>query len=102
MPEHAWPHSTKIPSLICSFNRHVTACKKTNFITPIVFEILKLENPAIWLAQSIFVFDHGHLKLHDEFKAFIDMKLHAQNQLYTSVPLWACLTTPNYTYIINL
>ena len=30
---------------------------KTNFITPIVFEILKFKNPAIWLADSIFAFN---------------------------------------------
>ena len=28
--------------------------QKINFITPIVFEILKLKNPAIWLVESIF------------------------------------------------
>ena len=28
--------------------------------------------------------DHAHLKLHDQFVALIDMKLHAQNQLYIS------------------
>ena len=29
--------------------------------------------------------DHAHLKLHDQFDPLIDMKLHAQNQLYTSI-----------------
>ena len=29
--------------------------------------------------------DHPHLKLHDQFVALTDMKLHAQNQLYTSI-----------------
>ena len=29
--------------------------------------------------------DHAHLKLDDQFVALIDMKLHAQNQLYTSI-----------------
>ena len=29
--------------------------------------------------------DHAYLKLHDQFVAFIDMKLHAQNQRYTSI-----------------
>ena len=28
---------------------------------------------------------HAHLKLHDQFVALIDMKLYAQNQLYTSI-----------------
>ena len=28
--------------------------QKINFISPIVFEMLKLKNPAIWLAESIF------------------------------------------------
>ena len=59
--------------------------QKINFITSIVFEILKLKNSAIWrLAKSIFTFDHAHLKLHDQFIALIDMKLHAQNELYMS------------------
>ena len=58
---------------------------KINFITPIVFEILKFKNLAIWFAKSIFVFNHAHLKLHDQIVALIDMKLHAQNQLYTSI-----------------
>ena len=30
--------------------------EKINFILPIVFEILKFKNPAIWLAESIFAF----------------------------------------------
>ena len=59
--------------------------QKINFITPIAFEILKLKNPAIWLAESIFAFNHAHLKLHDQFVALIDMKLHAQNQLYALI-----------------
>ena len=46
--------------------------QKFNFITPIVFE-----TPAIWLAKSIFA-----------FVALIDMKLHAQNELYTSISFW--------------
>ena len=29
--------------------------------------------------------EHVHLKLHDQFVALIDMKLHAQNQLYNSI-----------------
>ena len=29
--------------------------------------------------------DYAHLKLHDQFVALIDMKLHAPNQLYTSI-----------------
>ena len=28
--------------------------------------------------------DHAHPNLHDKFITLIDMKLHAQNQLYTS------------------
>ena len=50
----------------------------------IVFEILKLKN-----LQSdcprLFAFDHANLKLHDQFVALIDMRLHSQNQLYTSI-----------------
>ena len=58
--------------------------QKINFITPIVFKIMKLKNPAISMAESIFAFNHAHLKLHDQFVALTHMKLHAQNQLYTS------------------
>ena len=75
MPGHAWPCSSKITSSIRRFN----------FITPTVFDILKLKNSAIWLVESIFAFNHAHLKLHDQFVALIDMKLHAQNKLYTSI-----------------
>ena len=28
---------------------------------------------------------HTYLKLHDQFAALIDIKLHSQNQLYTSI-----------------
>ena len=82
--------------------------QKINFITPIVFEILKLKNPAIWLAKSIFAFDHVHLKLHDQLVALIDMKLHAQNQLYISISFWVikvlkaslvCLGIPDHTHL---
>ena len=61
---------------------------KNNFVTPIVFEILKLKNPSIRLAESIFAFNYPHLKLHDQFIALIDTKLHGQNQLYTSFSFW--------------
>ena len=46
-----------------------------------------------------------HLKLHDQFAALIDMKLHAQNQLYTSFSFWnikvlkASLGMPDHTHI---
>ena len=50
--------------------------------------ILKFKNPAIWLAKSIFAFNHTHLKLRDQFEVLIDMKLHAQNQLYNPVSFW--------------
>ena len=59
--------------------------QKINVITPIVFEILKFENPAILLADSIFAFNHACLKLHDQFVALIAMKLNAHNQHYTSI-----------------
>ena len=59
--------------------------QKINFITPRVFEISKLKNHAIRLADSIFTFNYAHLKLYDQFVALIDMKLHAKNQLYTSI-----------------
>ena len=79
--------------------------QKMNFITPIVFEISKFKNPAIWLAESIFVFNHVHLKLYDQFVALIDMKLHAQNQLYISISFWdikvlkASLCKPDHTHL---
>ena len=61
--------------------------RKINFIpslvfeilkVPIIFEILKFENLAVRLAESFFAFNHAHLKLHDQFVALIDMKLHAK------------------------
>ena len=52
---------------------------------PIIFEILKFENLAVRLAESFFAFNHAHLKLHDQFVALIDMKLHVKNQLYASI-----------------
>ena len=32
--------------------------------------------------------DHTHLNLHEQLITEIDMKLHAQNQLYTSFSFW--------------
>ena len=61
---------------------------KINFIIPVVFEILELKNPATRLAEIIFAFNHPHLKLHHQFVVLIDMKLHAQNQLYASISFW--------------
>ena len=43
---------------------------KNQLLTPNGFEILKFKNPAIWLAESIFVFNPTHQKLHDQFAAF--------------------------------
>ena len=37
------------------------------------------------IRQEHFAFNHVHLKLYDTFVALIDMKLHAQNQFYTSI-----------------
>ena len=62
--------------------------QKIDVIPPIVFEILKFKNPALWLVKSIFAFNHVHLKLNNRFVALIDMRLHAQNQLYTSISFW--------------
>ena len=59
--------------------------QKINFTPPIVFEILKLKNPEIWLAESIFAFNDAHPKLQGQFVALVYMKLHAQNQLYNSI-----------------
>ena len=35
--------------------------------------------------MSFFAFNHAHLKLCNQFVASIDMTLHVQNQLYTSI-----------------
>ena len=57
------------------------------------------------MADSIFAFNHAHLKLHDQFAALINMKLHAQNQLYTSISfrdikvLKASLGMPGHTHL---
>ena len=67
--------------------------------------ILKFKNPAIWLAKSIFAFNHTHLKLRDQFEVLIDMKLHAQNQLYNPISFWdievfkSSLGMPNHIHI---
>ena len=81
-------------------------CNRTPFIdrlvSPIVLEIIKFKNSAIWLAKSIFALNHAHLKLHDQFVVLTDMKLHlhnqfitlinkklhAKNQLYTFLSFW--------------
>ena len=34
---------------------------KINFIPPLVFEIWKFKNPAIWLVKSIFAFNSKHI-----------------------------------------
>ena len=101
--------STQNHTSICTFNRHEPACKKNNFITLILFEILKFKKPENWLAESIFAVNHAHLKLHDQFAALIDMKLQAKNQLYTSITvfeiskfsktLWAELGIPDHTHL---
>ena len=102
-PGHAWPRLPKITSPVCSFNRYVPACKKINFLTLKIFETLKPKNPAIWLADSISTFNHAQLKLHDQFVALTDMKMKAQNQLYTSIGFWdikvvkASLGMPGHT-----
>ena len=55
---------------------------KINFGTPTVFEMYKFQKP-LWVCQGMS--DHAHLKLRNQFVALIDLKLHAQNQLYTSI-----------------
>ena len=47
--------------------------------------------------------DYAHLKLHDQFVALTDMKLHAPNQLYTSICFWdkilkASLSLPGHIW----
>ena len=37
--------------------------QKINFMPPIVFEILKFKNPAIWLAEGIFAFFNSRTRL---------------------------------------
>ena len=87
MPGHAWPRPPKITSSISSFTRYLPACNQLyNFNS--FWGILKLKNPGIWLAESIFAFNDTHLKLHDQFEALIDMILHAKNQIYNSITFW--------------
>ena len=57
-------------------------CPKINFGTPTVFEIYKLQKP-LW--ASLGMPDHENLKLHDQFVALLDIKLHAENQRHTSI-----------------
>ena len=56
-----------------------------NFATPTTFYIYMFQKP-LWAILDMP--DHAHLKLHDQFVVLIDMKLHAQNQLYTSICFW--------------
>ena len=58
---------------------------KINSGTPIIFEIYKFQKPD-WVCLSIL--DQAHLKLHDQFVILKDMKLHAHNELYTSICFW--------------
>ena len=56
------------------------------------------------MAESIFVLNPAHLKLHDQFVPLIDMKLLAQNQLDKSISFWdvkdleASLSMPGYAW----
>ena len=61
---------------------HKGRCPKINLGTPTVFEIYKIQK-SLWTCLGMP--DYPHLKLHDQFVALIDMKLHTQNQLYTSL-----------------
>ena len=56
-----------------------------NPFSPTVFEVYKFQKP-LWAYLGMP--DHTHLKLHDQFAALIDMKLHAQYQPYTSISFW--------------
>ena len=58
---------------------------KINLGTPTVFEIYKFQKP-LWTCLGMSA--HAHLKLDGQFVALIDMKLHAQNQLFTSISFW--------------
>ena len=86
MPDHS--HLKSYHQFVALTDMYLHAKKTNNFITSIVFEILKLKNPAIWLAESILAFNHALLKLHDKFVALIDMKLHVQNEIYNSIGFW--------------
>ena len=60
-------------------------CPKINFATTTVFETYKFQKP-LW--PCLGMPDNAHLKLHDQSVALINMKFHAQNQLYTSISFW--------------
>ena len=74
---------------------------KINYGTPTVFEIHKFQKP-FWACLGMP--GCAHLKLHDQFVALIDVKLHAQNQLYTSINFWdikvlkVSLRMPDHTH----
>ena len=57
MPGHAWPHSCKITSSICSFNRYVPACNKWTYTSNSSQKLLMFKNPGIWLAKNVFAFN---------------------------------------------
>ena len=40
------------------------------------------------MTESIFAFNIAYLKLHGQFGALTDMKLHAKSQFYTSISFW--------------
>ena len=55
-------------------------------------------------------YDHTHLNLQNQFITLTDMKLHAQNQLYTSfsfldlqvlIASLACMSMPDHTHLIS-
>ena len=52
---------------------------KINFIPPIVFEILKFKNPAIWLAESILAFFFADMQINRIIKVIIVNDLNAKN-----------------------
>ena len=60
---------------------------KNQLLTPNGFEILKFKNPAIWLAESIFVFNPTHQKY------MINL------QLLALKPFWVCLSRPDHTHL---
>ena len=49
---------------------------KINFISPLVFETLKV------LIDSLGMPDYTHLKSHHQYVTLTDMYLHTKNQLY--------------------
>ena len=75
-----WP--TDIVMVVISWDHFLLRCRdlKINFGTPTVSENYKFQK-FLWACLA-------KLKLHDQFVALIDMKLHAQNEPNSSFIFW--------------